>query len=87
MQNKDFLTAQVCKDTDLPRVEVKKVIDSLFENLAFTLAEGNSVSVRGVGTFRVVTRKAKKARNLHTGEEMMMPEKRVVKFKSAIDVL
>ncbi len=87
IKSKDFLVSRVKADTNLPKDEVKKVINSLFENVSRTLSVGDNVSIRRFGTFKVVTRKAKIARNISKGEPMPIPEKKVVRFKSFIDVL
>lgn len=41
------------------------------------------VIIKGFGTFKTVTRKARTARNPKTGEAVQVPEKTVLAFKAA----
>lgn len=44
------------------------------------LKKGEAVSIRGLGTFKVVKREAKRGRNPRTGEVIEIPAHEVVKF-------
>lgn len=48
-----------------------------------SVAKGEPVTLRGFGTFQTKTRKAKKARNISKGEEIILPETVVPHFKPA----
>jgi DNA-binding protein HU-beta len=48
--------------------------------LAETLKKGDSVAISGFGSFKVVGSKARKGRNSRTGEEILIPAGKVVKF-------
>ena len=58
----------------------------IFENLVTTigeqLAEGNKVVITGFGTFDTRDRKEREGRNLHTGETILVPKRRVPVFKA-----
>ena len=56
---------------------VKKTLDTIVN----TLAEEGRVELRNFGVFEVRWRKARKARNPHTGGQVMVPEKCTVIFK------
>jgi DNA-binding protein HU-beta len=45
------------------------------------LKKGGSVALVGFGTFKVVDRKARKAKNPRTGEEITIPARKVPVFK------
>lgn len=51
------------------------------------LQEGDKVVVQGFGSFHVVMRKSKPARNPRTGEPVLIPPRRRVKFKMAKGLL
>ena len=51
--------------------------------IAKALEKGDSVSLIGFGTFKIVERKARKGRNPQTGEEIYIAESKVPKFVTA----
>lgn len=46
---------------------------------------GDTVTIRGFGTFQTKQRKAKPARNINTGETLLVPARKVVVFKPSKD--
>ena len=60
--------------------QAEAAYESLFGIIGATLKKGDSVSVSGFGSFKVVNRKARKGRNPRTGKEMMIPASKAVKF-------
>lgn len=60
---------------------VSKVVNEVFEVMAERLMSGEEVRVLPFGIFKVVEREARKVRNPRTGEEIMLPKRRVIKFK------
>jgi len=76
----DFIDA-IYNETGLTRTEVKLVLDLFCKNLKESLIKGNTIELRGLGTFEVKIRNArKKARNPRTGEEVPVHKHRVVSF-------
>jgi DNA-binding protein HU-beta len=67
--------------------EAKNAVTKIFEEMGKALKEGNKVVVQGFGSFHVVMRKSKPARNPRTGEPVMIPPRRRVKFKMAKGML
>ena len=57
------------------------VVDAMFEILATELQKGNSIQIRGFGTFGFKTYKARKAKIPKTGEIIDVPEKTKIFFK------
>jgi DNA-binding protein HU-beta len=63
----------------------KKAVAAFFEaqsQLAYKQAK-NQFVIPGIGKLVLVNRKARKGRNPATGEEIMIPAKKVVKFRVA----
>jgi len=60
--------------------QAEAAYESLFGIIGATLKNGDTVSVSGFGSFKVVNRKARKGRNPRTGKEMMIPASKAVKF-------
>ena len=69
------------------QMEAKAAVTQLFEAMRKALRDGEKVVVQGFGSFHVVMRKSKPARNPRTGEPVMIPPRRRVKFKMAKDLL
>jgi nucleoid DNA-binding protein len=66
---------------NLSQVDVRKVVQGTFDAIVDTLVRDSRIELRNFGVFKVITRKARKARNPRTGETVFVPEKRVVTFK------
>lgn len=65
----------------MPRSHVELVLRGLERTIQAELAGSGSFALPEVGRFSVATRAARKGRNPATGEEVSIPEKRVVKFR------
>lgn len=72
-----FLSASV----SITAAQAEKALDALAGKLAEHLAQGESVRIRNVGTFYISPRSAKPARNLHTGESVVVPAHNTVCFR------
>ncbi len=58
----------------------EKALNATVEALREALVSGESVTLTGFGTFKVVERAARKCRNPRTQEEMNIPACKVAKF-------
>ncbi len=65
----------------LPKNQSVKITDSLLEIIKSSLASGEDVLVSGFGKFCVKDKQARKGRNPATGEDAILPARRVVTFK------
>ena len=63
--------------------QAEAAYDKLFAIFAATLKKGDSLSIAGFGSFKIVDRKARKGRNPRTGEEITIPATKAVKFTPA----
>ena len=55
-------------------------INATFEGIASALEKGDSISLIGFGSFKVVDRAAREGRNPRTGEKIQIPASKGVKF-------
>lgn len=79
--NKNELAAVMVQDSDITKSAALTVIDSLVDTLTEELKKNDGkITLVGFGTFKTITKKKKKGRNPQTGEEIIIPKKRVVKF-------
>ena len=79
--NKSELVSKVAESANITKVAAEKTLKSVLEVIAKTLANDESITLVGFGTFSVTTRSARTVRNPQTGKEMKVAEKKVVKFK------
>ena len=61
----------------------KDVRERVMEGICQALVRGGHVEIRGLGSFKTKTRKARQARNPRTGEAVFVPEKVVPYFKAS----
>ena len=57
------------------------VVDGFLNAVKKALANGESIEIRGFGTFKVRKRKSRMARNPRTGEGVQVPSRKVPVFK------
>jgi len=71
----------IANATGLTKVETEAVVDGFLATVSQALREGESIEIRGFGSFKVKQRKARKARNPRTGEEVFVEAHYVPVFK------
>ena len=79
--NKNDLAVQMVKDSSVTKNDALKVIDAMAEVVTDELDKKDGrLTLVGFGTFKTINKKQKKGRNPRTGDEIIIPKKRVVKF-------
>lgn len=78
---KNEIALQISQSTTLTPSQAKEATDALFTALDNAFANHHDVFIRGFGTFKVVHRASKKARNIVAGTTVQIPAKDIVKFK------
>jgi DNA-binding protein HU-beta len=73
----------VAEEGGVTKKDARIVIGTVLDGVSKGLKEDGKVTLVDFGTFSVVERKARKARNPQTGEEIDVPAKRVPKFKAS----
>ncbi len=58
-----------------------EVVESLLEIMKKTMENGEDILISGFGKFCVKEKKERRGRNPATGEDLMLPPRRVVTFK------
>lgn len=61
--------------------DAERVVDTVLDSIAETLAAGGRAELRGFGTFSTRAREARTGRNPRTGEAVAVEAKRVPHFK------
>ena len=78
------LFEQVAQELNLKKKEANSVIQTVFAAVEEGLVSGETIRVSGFGSFQVKTRAERKGVNPKTGEEIVIPETKVVAFKPAV---
>ena len=79
--NKIDLIEALKEEANLTKIEAKKVIDLLFNEMANALVKGDRVEIRGFCSFYVKQYKAYAGRNPKTGEPAQVESKKLPFFK------
>jgi len=66
--------------TGFTRKESATTVEALLEIIKRTLENGEDVLISGFGKFQVKEKEQRQGRNPATGEDMMLPPRRVVTF-------
>lgn len=80
---KKELIAKLAEKTELKKVEVENLLNLLVEEVETAVKAKEDFTINGLGTFKVTHRAERKGRNPKTGEELTIPAKDVVTFKTA----
>ncbi|MFO7556529.1 MAG: HU family DNA-binding protein [Desulfobacterales bacterium] len=77
--NKNDLINEVAKVVKTKK-DAQAAVDRVFLSITEALGKGDSVSLIGFGTFKIVERKSRKGRNPQTGEELYIAASKAPKF-------
>ena len=80
--NKTELVNAMAEKTGMTKVAAKQAMSACFDTNQEQLKKGEKVTLIGFGTFSVVKRKARTAKNPRTGKPVKVAAKKVAKFKA-----
>jgi DNA-binding protein HU-beta len=72
---------RLSNETGVPKQKAEQVVESLFNAMKDSLANGQRIELRGFGVFTVKPRKRGIGRNPRTGEEVAIPLGKTIRFK------
>lgn len=72
----------VAEKTGFTKKDSQAALDATLEAIQDALQRGERVQLTGFGTFETRERKARKGKNLQTGEEIMIPATTVPAFRA-----
>ncbi len=81
---KNDLIVAIARATKLRQADTRRIVQMVFDGIIDALAGQGRIELRNFGVFEVKHRKARKARNPRTGEEVLVPAKKVVTFKPGL---
>ena len=85
MTKKDIVRL-ISDSMEVTQLDVKEIVQKTFDIITDTLAKDGRIELRNFGVFEVKKRAPRKARNPRTGEEVMVPARRVVTFRPGKDM-
>ena len=85
--NKTDLVNAIAEKTGMTKVAAKAAMNACFDSIQEKLNKGEKVTLIGFGTFSVVERKARTAKNPQTGKAVKVPAKKVAKFKAGSNLI
>jgi len=78
--NKKEIAAKMSRDAGISQMQAEKALRAMIEGIKNSLKKGKRVTFSGFGSFEVKKSKARKGRNPRTGEGILIPNKKRVKF-------
>lgn len=75
------IVEKIAENTGLNKIIVKRVVDEFLNILSFCFENKERIELRDFGVFYFKKVKSKKARNVKTGEEIIIPERLKLIFK------
>jgi len=66
--------------------DANTIVNALFDEIVSSIRNGEKVVITGFGSFNLVTTETKKGRNPKTGEPLMIPPKKKIRFKQSKDM-
>ena len=84
--NKSQLINVVAEQTNLNKNDVKKAVDAFFAIAEEKLQQGDKVVISGFGVFSVAQVSERVGRNPRTGEQVRIPSRCCVRFRSSMDI-
>lgn len=78
---KKEIVKQIAERANLPQLKTKQIVQWTFDAIIETLVTEKRIELRNFGVFEVKRRKARKARNPRTDEQVFVGPKNVVVFQ------
>ena len=81
--NKTDLINEIAAKANLNKVQAKAALDAMLESMSQALANEDRIQLIGFGTFQDNEMKERMGVNPRTKEKLVIPARKVVKFKPA----
>ena len=79
--SKSDLVDAVAEKSGLGKKQAAAAVDTVFDTISEALANRDKVQLMGFGTFETRERKERRARNMQSGEEMVVPAGHSIGFR------
>ena len=76
------LADMIAEKTGCTKKDATAALEAMMEGIMKSLKRGDRVQLTGFGSFEVRKRKARKGKNLQTGEEIKIPASKIPSFRA-----
>ncbi len=83
---KQDIVNEVANRTGLSKTRAEIAVEAVFETMKQAMEQGQRIELRGFGVFNIRPRKTGIGRNPRTGQEVIIPPAKVVRFKPGKDL-
>jgi nucleoid DNA-binding protein len=80
---KGDMVDKMAKKVGITKAQALVALDTFTETVSKGLVKGQETRIKGFGTFRTLNRDERKGRNPQTGEALVTPPRRVIRFLPA----
>lgn len=77
------IARELAERKDMPLADAIKAVDGVIDIMKDAFKNGRNVYLRGLGSFVIKERKEKTGRNPRTGEDIIIPAHKEVKFNQS----
>jgi integration host factor subunit beta len=84
---KKEIAKAISEEAGVPLVVVTKAVQRVIDGIIEVLVSEGRIELRNFGVFMVRKRPARQARNPRTGEQVWVPERKVVTFKPGREMM
>jgi integration host factor subunit alpha len=74
---------EVYEKLGFSKKDAAKIVESVFDIMKESLADGEKIKISGFGNFAVKDKKSRRGRNPQTGDEIEISARKVLTFKSS----
>ena len=83
---KHDIVNEVVNRTGLSKTRAEIAVETVFETMKRSMERGQRIELRGFGSFNVRPRKTGIGRNPRTGQEVIIPPAKTVRFRPGKDL-
>ncbi len=83
---KHDIVSEVVNRTGLSKTKAEIAVETVFETMKRAMERGDRIELRGFGVFNIRPRKTGIGRNPRTGQEVIIPPGKAVRFKPGKDL-
>ncbi len=84
--NKAQLAEAISLDTNISKMEARKMIDAIIRATVQALRDGERLTLTGLGSFSVEHKAARMGRNPRTGAAVKIPARKAIKFRPTAEI-
>ena len=78
--NKAEIVSRICEKNGISGTDATNILEAMFEIIKASLGRGEKVKITHFGNFTVRTKNPRTVRNPRTGEEIVISERKVLRF-------